>query len=527
MDYYHRDDKIKIIEGRRGRQVVKPPPKPVFKPPPKPVFKPPPKPVFKPPRKPVFKQPPKPVFKPPRKPVFKPPRKPVFKPPRKINFNKVKNFAKNAIKNNLNKIGKWIKQKLDPCKKYQNEISDLDKVISNRNAMIANLNNEISVSKDYLTRCTNRNNIIVDKNNALLNTLQYFKDLLFGTNNSDGYIKTILNANIAKDKIQNQTISGYVKEGIRNKARPAAPRPAAPRPAAPRPAAPRSGKARPAAPRPGKARPGKSRPGKSRPGKSRPGKARPGKSRSAGKKKTGNKNKGICSAILRRIDDRKNQIANKNKEILNLSYQNSILNDYKNKCYSNNNNLMQKNNALLDTSQFYDKQTNKYDKMLIKMNTDKTKLLNKKLSDNINREGFNSGYKTVTNENTIIQNQINLNKQKHSIDNQLYVNLYNRIQSLDSLNQILSVCLFVLIIISGVIIWISDKSLTHKLVMVKVVWLYVIIVEIIEYVLFYVFRYLRALFYGQPYNISDFWKFPELSWMDICILILIALSVFI
>jgi len=69
--------------------------------------------------------------------------------------------------------------------------------------------------------------------------------------------------------------------------------------------------------------------------------------------------------------------------------------------------------------------------------------------------------------------------------------------------------------------------MVHKLVMIKVVWLYLIFVEILEYILFYVIRYLRALLFGTPYTANDFWKFPELTWIDIGIIILIVLSVFI
>jgi hypothetical protein len=369
-------------------------------------------------------------------------------------------FNGNSIRNSFNKLGRWFKQNLDPCKSYRNKIDSLDRIISNGNNTIANLNNQISSLNDYIMRCTNTNNKIINKNNALLDTTQYFKDLLFGTNKVDGYVKSILHANIAKDKIQNQTISGYVKDGFRG-----------------------------------------------------------------ARKGNRNRNKGICGPVLRRIDDRNDQISQKNDKIEELRNQISILNNYKNTCYNNNNRLMKKNNVLLDTSQFFENQTNEYDKMLIKMHTDETNLLNKKISDNI--EGFDSGYNKVTNENAIIQNQININQQQHSIDNQLYIDLDNRIQFLKSLNEILSVFLFAVIIISAVIIWRSDKSLTHKLVMVKVVWLYVIIVEIFEYILFYVVQYLRALFFGKPYNTNDFWKFPELTWIDICILILIVLSVFI
>jgi hypothetical protein len=385
--------------------------------------------------------------------------------------NNAKNFAKNnlsanGIRNNLNKVGNFAKnswnktaefarKNLDPCKPFQNQISDLDRSIAVKDATINQLNGEISGLENYLNNCINTNNKIIYKNNSLLDTSQYFKDLLFGTNKSDGYIKSVLNANTTNDKIKNQPISGYVKEGYTTRYA------------------------------------------------------------------------GVCGKFIRRIDDRNTQISERNNKIAYLKYKISILNEYKKTCDSSNNVLMTKNSALLDISQFFEQQANQYDQMLINMYVDKTNLLDKKMSDNINREGFDSGYNKVTNENAIIQNQININQEQHSIDNKLYSDLDNRIQFLNNLNQILSVCLFVLIIVSGIVIWISDKSLTHKLVMIKVVWLYVIIVEIIEYVLFYVVRYLRALFYGQPYDINGFWKFPELTWMDIGILILIVLSVFI
>ena len=123
-------------------------------------------------------------------------------------------FNGNSIRNFFNNIGRWFKQNLDPCKRYHNKIDNLDRIISNVDNMIANLNNQISSSQNYIMRCMDTNDKIINKNNALLDTSQYFKDLLFGTDKVDGYVKSILNANIAKDKIQNQTISGYVKDGF-------------------------------------------------------------------------------------------------------------------------------------------------------------------------------------------------------------------------------------------------------------------------------------------------------------------------
>jgi hypothetical protein len=206
---------------------------------------------------------------------------------------------------------------------------------------------------------------------------------------------------------------------------------------------------------------------------------------------------------------------------------------------------------LLDTTQYLNDQingTNGYEATVTKLKQEKDNILEQKISQPVIQvEGLKIGgrrrkqkvvierrvqldyfiYNKLNSENNILQNQINRNQNKRSVDNRLYSNIYDRIQYLNGLNKILGWVLFAIIIICGVAIWISKSTMVHKLVMIKVVWLYLIFVEILEYILFYLIRYLRALLFGRPYTVNDFWKFPHLSWMDIGVIILIVLSVFI
>ena len=241
---------------------------------------------------------------------------------------------------------------------------------------------------------------------------------------------------------------------------------------------------------------------------------------------------GVCGRYIKRIDERDKTIKERERTIGNLTERVNILTEFKNSCINSNNRLITKNNALLDTTQYFNDQifgnnsTPGYAQAAVSSQIQKDDILNQKLGQVATKEGFDT-YNMVDNENNMIQNQINMNKQEHSVDNQLYVNLNNRIDSLNKANEILGWILFAVIIICAIVIWRSNESLTHKLVMIKVVWLYLIFVEILEYIFFYVYRYLNALLYGQPYDANDYWKFPTLTWMDIGIIILIALSVFI
>ena len=246
-----------------------------------------------------------------------------------------------------------------------------------------------------------------------------------------------------------------------------------------------------------------------------------------------NISKGPCYTYIDTLKQRDRTISENNAMINNLNTQVRNLTNFKNKCVKANNRLITKNNALLDTTQYYNDQifgnqsTTGYIQNVAECKIKNDEIINQKVGEIAKPiEGF-SIFDRIDNENTIIQNQITTNEQQHSVDNQKFINLNNQIDALNKANEILGWILFIIIIICAVVIWGSKESLVHKLIMIKVVWLYLIFVEILEYVFFYVYRYLNALLFGQPYNSADFWKFPHLTWIDIGIIILIVLSVFI
>jgi chromosome segregation ATPase len=243
-----------------------------------------------------------------------------------------------------------------------------------------------------------------------------------------------------------------------------------------------------------------------------------------------NKYGGACGRYRKQRDDFQGQINTLNAEILSLSQQ-------KQRCINANTKVVKKNNALLDTSNYYYEQLFGYNdptrknsikgylKTTIDIQNEKDDIVHQKLGQPA--ENFDNMYNKLFLENNIIQNQITMDKEKHSVDNQKYKDLVNRIDRLKQIDIITSIILLIIIIVSGTIIWFSNKSLTNRFVMIKVVWLYVILIEILEYVLFYAYIYLRAFFFGEQSTYKDYWHFPHVSWLDIVILILIVLSVFI
>jgi hypothetical protein len=225
----------------------------------------------------------------------------------------------------------------------------------------------------------------------------------------------------------------------------------------------------------------------------------------------------------------------KDRYIKKLKKMINSLTQLKNRLFTANNRLITKNNTLLDNVQYFrtmifgNQRVVGYEKAVVDAKIKNAELIKQELGEAIqeNFDSNDSNYNAVFTENNILQNQIGVNTNNHSVDNQMYKNLASRIETLDYINTILAWILFGVILVSAYVIWVSNQTLTYKLVMVKVVWIYVIIVEILEYVLFYLVRYFRAVFSEKPYTANDFWKFPKLTWIDILIMILIVLSVFI
>jgi hypothetical protein len=245
--------------------------------------------------------------------------------------------------------------------------------------------------------------------------------------------------------------------------------------------------------------------------------------------------KPACDGPRRERDDFQRQVNDLNNNI-------RIFTENKYRCIDANNRLITKNNELINSANFYNEQLfgyvdpsnnnsiKGYIGSIIDSKNKNIAILNQKQGEKAipnTSENFTSLYNTVVNENSIIQNQIKMDTEKHSIDNKKYTNLADQVDLFKKIDTISSIILLIIIIISGTIIWFSDKSLAHKFVMVKIVWLYVILIEIVEYVLFYIYLYLRALLFGEKSTYNDYWKFPNLTWIDIVILVLIAFSVFI
>jgi hypothetical protein len=240
--------------------------------------------------------------------------------------------------------------------------------------------------------------------------------------------------------------------------------------------------------------------------------------------------------IRQRIKPLRIKIRNrKNDYIKRLKSQINELTNLRNRLFTANNRLIGKNNTLLDSVQYFrtmifgNKQVAGYEKTLVDEKILNEKLRTQEFGQTV-KEGYvtgDSNYNAVNIQNKIVENQIRETTDTHSVDDQLFKNLEDQTLTLSHANVILAWVLFGFILSSAFLIWFSDMGLKDRLVAVKVVWLYVILVEIAEYFLFYIFRYLQSWFWGTPYDASDFWKFPTLTLIDIMIIILIFLSLFV
>jgi hypothetical protein len=202
--------------------------------------------------------------------------------------------------------------------------------------------------------------------------------------------------------------------------------------------------------------------------------------------------------------------------------------------FSANNKLVKKNNSLLDNLQYFstmifgNKNVKGYNASIIDEKLKYENLKQQEFSQSV-KENFDvstSSYNSVQTENEVISNQLHANKDEASVDNQLFINLTNRTESLTSINTVLAWIIFVIICIAAYFIWFSTKSLKDRLVLIKVVWIYLLIVNTLEYVLFYVYLYFRALYGGVAYTSNDYWKFPTFTIIDKLIIVLIFLSLF-
>jgi hypothetical protein len=368
-------------------------------------------------------------------------------------------FKKDFVKFFTKDLGKFFGKAFDTrvCDRYKRERDAVQRTVND-------LNNQKNELNNFIANCTNTNTRVINKNNALLDTTQYYNNQLFGytdpngTNSIKGYVNTALDIENDKTKIVNEKNKivndpPSIKEGFN-----------------------------------------------------------------------------ACDNYRRQRDDFQRQRDKLYIEIRDLAQK-------KQNCINANTKVVKKNNALIDTLNYYNEQLFGYNdqsgknsikgylKTIIDTQNKKDDIVNQKVGQFT--ENFDTMYNKLFLENNIIQNQITMDKEKHSVDNQKYKDLVNQIDRLKQIDIITSIILLIIIIASGTIIWFSNKSLTNRFVMIKVVWLYVILIEILEYVLFYAYIYLRAFVFGEQSTYKDYWHFPHVSWLDIVILVLIALSVFI
>ena len=188
------------------------------------------------------------------------------------------------------------------------------------------------------------------------------------------------------------------------------------------------------------------------------------------------------------------------------------------KLYDENNRVIKKNNVLIDSVLYFkdlifgkgDIPGYKDSLLKSKMENEalKTQEFGKPVAETFTSSA-DSVYNAVATENAILQNQMKINHDQYSVNDQMYTSIANNTQILNYLNYYLLYILYAAIAISTYII-IVNNTLTwgQKFLYLKIVWFWVILLQIIEYVLFYAIRYFRAYFTGNAYALNDYWTFP-------------------
>ncbi len=274
----------------------------------------------------------------------------------------------------------------------------------------------------------------------------------------------------------------------------------------------------------------KSKKSKSKKNKSKKKKSKKKKSKkNKSKKKKSKKNKSKKNKSKKCKNDLKNCNRDKTKCGLDLGEEKKkVL-----KLTEDNNRLISKNNSLLDTVQYYRKNLFGSSSILgsilgykdatIQANQDIDQLKHKEIGTKQtlpqgpqaqgfeNKEGFDSmdaAYKSVSTQNAALENQINTKRNNYSVDDQVYTNMAGKRNNLIYVNSILMWVFYAVVTVCSIYIAI-DPSMSNekKFVVFKLVWLFVVILEIAEYILYYAMQYAKAFLTGVPYSFENYWTY--------------------
>jgi hypothetical protein len=203
------------------------------------------------------------------------------------------------------------------------------------------------------------------------------------------------------------------------------------------------------------------------------------------------------------------------------------------KLIADNNRLITKNNSLLDTVQYYRKNLFGSSSILgsmlgykdatIQANQEIDQLKHKEIGTKQslpqapqkqgfeNKEGFDSmdaAYKSVSTQNAALENQINTKRNNYSVDDQVYMNMAGKRNNLIYVNSILMWLFYAVVTVCSIYIAIDPTMSTEKkFVVFKLVWLFVVILEIAEYLLYYAVQYAKAFLTGVPYSFENYWTY--------------------
>ena len=202
------------------------------------------------------------------------------------------------------------------------------------------------------------------------------------------------------------------------------------------------------------------------------------------------------------------------------------------KLMADNNRLITKNNSLLDTVQYYRKNLFGSSSLLgsmlgykdstVQANQEIDQLKHKEVGPEQgspppqrqgfeNKEGFDSmdaAYKSVSTQNAALENQINTKRNNYSVDDQVYMNMAGKRNTLIYVNSILMWVFYAVVTICSIYIAIDPTMSTEKkFVVFKLVWLFVVILEIAEYLLYYAAQYAKAFLTGVPYSFENYWTY--------------------
>jgi membrane-associated HD superfamily phosphohydrolase len=189
-----------------------------------------------------------------------------------------------------------------------------------------------------------------------------------------------------------------------------------------------------------------------------------------------------------------------------------------------NTRLRKKVNSLLDNLQYFrslvlgNDKVDGYKTTVVKQQIENETLRQQEIgspivSDTNTKEGYinqsSATYNAVFSQNQTVKNQIEVNTNDYSVDNQLSSNIISKTMSLKKINLFL-IAIFMCVFLYGVYkIYINkDQSIQTKVTIIVLMFLTIFILHSIEYIVMKGYPYISSLIIGLPYSQVNYWDSP-------------------